>query len=282
MYDKTNLCIFEEDTINYNKAYYVFINEPYEFKTFYRPEKYYYSSDQKDFYFGAEQNKVSNVTYYEIAKELEPILFYEPNKYYYEEEEDKFVIDSSDRLTEDRVYYNYSDLYVVSDDENILTPGAPWASGADVPQGVVVGGRKEIYVWKELKDFANNLNTIHGLIIEINKILKTGDTITRDTNTVQGCINAMNDIIDRLDALQPNCVVVTDKYNRFVTKALGDIPLTNYNSPIGIDPIVQEGDTLKEALYKVEEKYKELTSDGHGVQIEPDSEEAGMFKLTLI
>jgi hypothetical protein len=40
--------------------------------------------------------------------------------------------------------------------------------------------------------------------------------------------------------------------------------------------------TLKEALYKVEEKYKELTSDGHGVQIEPDSEEAGMFKLTLI
>jgi hypothetical protein len=61
------------------------------------------------------------------------------------------------------------------------------------------------------------------------------------------------------------------------------VPLSGYESPnFGEEILVNPEDTLKAALQRIETKYADLTSDGHGVKVESDPEEAGMFKLTLI
>jgi hypothetical protein len=201
----------------YDKEYYEVNAQPIDI--FYRPYRYYFSKDKINYAFGIGDMD-HDATYYTLLREPNALKFYEPNKFYYENEKGELVIDDSPIMTQDRDYFNSSEWYIFSDVNNILVPGAPapWMdSGVEPPEGVKVGSRKEKWVWKELKDFASSLNTIHGLIIHINKILKTGDTITRDRDTVQGCINSINDILDRINALTPGCLVATDKYNRFVT-----------------------------------------------------------------
>lgn len=74
--------------------------------------------------------------------------------------------------------------------------------------------RQEVATWVELKGFARNLNTIHGLILKINNLLEIDNTLTRDTTTVQGCVNKLQDIIARFDALIPTELMVVDSYGR--------------------------------------------------------------------
>jgi len=65
-----------------------------------------------------------------------------------------------------------------------------------------------------LPGFSEQINTMHGLILKVNKMLLEGDMITRDRQTVQGCINTLNDIIDKFDQLKPAEVVMVDAYGR--------------------------------------------------------------------
>ena len=62
--------------------------------------------------------------------------------------------------------------------------------------------------------FADDINTLHGLILKVNKILLAGDVLTRDRATVQGAINTLNDIIDKFDQLIPSEIVMVDLYGR--------------------------------------------------------------------
>lgn len=63
-------------------------------------------------------------------------------------------------------------------------------------------------------EFAEGMNTLHGVLIKADNLLKAGDTLTRDTRTVQGSINALNDIIARFDTLTPSEPVMVDAYGR--------------------------------------------------------------------
>ena len=90
--------------------------------------------------------------------------------------------------------------------------------------------------------------------------------ITRDRDTVQGCINSINDILDRINALTPGCLVATDKYNRFVTTQLIDVPLSGYESPnFGEEILVNPEDTLKAALQRIETKYADSFNEDTSV-----------------
>jgi hypothetical protein len=80
--------------------------------------------------------------------------------------------------------------------------GSIWNNELGCVEGVTSTRSKYAY-FKELKGFAKGLNTIHGLILKINKILESGDIYTRDPNTVQGCINRLNDIFDKFNVLKP-------------------------------------------------------------------------------
>jgi hypothetical protein len=65
-----------------------------------------------------------------------------------------------------------------------------------------------------LDGFAKYLNTLHGLILEINKKLLFGDKLTRDVSTVQGAINKLNDIINGFAEMLPSNILMIDALGR--------------------------------------------------------------------
>jgi hypothetical protein len=99
-------------------------------------------------------------------------------------------------MTPKREYFLKQFAYVIEDQSGILDKGAEWNNNVlAIPEGVVLGRRLNViedgnnpdfqqYVWKELEGFGRNLNTIHGLIIEINRLLNTNNRYSRDNLTV--------------------------------------------------------------------------------------------------
>lgn len=201
--------------------------------------------------------------------------FYEPSKYYYKSSE--FLTDILDNgiimKTIDEpngaivdpetglIYYTLQEAYVVEDTAGILEAGSVWDKEVAPPDTVTLGIRTETYKWTELKGFAEQLNTIHGLILEINKFLKFNDTLTRDRTTVQGCINQINDIINVFGEINPSDTVIINSYGQFAgaryitdnwisvstNKSLSDPSITiNHASPT--DNTTQIGETTAKTL----------------------------------
>lgn len=155
--------------------------------------------------------------YFTLTVTEVPNTFYEPHIYYfYNDIGKKYVLDIEKTMTEGRVYYQKNNLYVAHDVAAIFADGAVWNDYANkVPDTVCLATRSEYYDWKELEGFGRELNTIHGLIIEINRLLQMQDYQTRELNTVQGCINQVKDILNTFEMLKPGNFVIIDEYGRF-------------------------------------------------------------------
>lgn len=215
---------------------------------FYEPNKYYYK-EGSDFIFAKEPEKLSR-SYYVLGQEVAAEgRFYEPNVYYYKDG-DNDVIDTSSNMTADREYYLLSERYVMNDNDYI-PKGSKWNSDIlTIPEGIELGVRHETYEWKELTGFARTLNTIHGLILQINKVLKLGDKLTRDRSSVQGCINVINDIIAKFYALNPTDIMIVDQYGRLTgAQCTGDtwtsIKVNDKNPGISITHIGPAAQTAR-------------------------------------
>lgn len=196
------------------------LNEAHALK-FYVPNKYYYKStiggdtNTYDYYLDSNPRKIANRDHYLLVNNpIKVDKFYEPNKYYYDNN-GNYVKDESLTYT-DQQYYERLDLYVIEDETGQYRIGSAWnpelGYGDDTPEGVTLGTKSTRYRAYELVGFARNLNTIHGMLIKINALLNTDDILTRNTDTVQGCINYLNDIIDLFGGLKPNSFnIVNDK-----------------------------------------------------------------------
>lgn len=211
-----------EESDNYKKYYAISNNENEEASItfipigydFYQPGLYYYK-DNVDYILAKERIKLSNTVYYTIdASQAEidtNVTFYEPNKYYYNNGSE-YVIDTNETMTKDRKYYkDIYNTYVIKTGEKCN----PNVNYADL--GINIGYREEKYEWKELNGFSRTLNTINGLILKINNILKSDDNFTRDNKTIQGCINQINDIINRIDILKPSYFIGVDEYGHMTS-----------------------------------------------------------------
>lgn len=92
--------------------------------------------------------------------------------------------------------------YYIAKDKTTL----PWkmekANGNLTNQDIYI---KDGYGYRlvELPGLGNNLNTIYGLILELRNLLEVDNKNTRNTETVQGCINTLNDIINNFASLKP-------------------------------------------------------------------------------
>lgn len=140
--------------------------------------------------------------------------FYEPDKYY--DANGNLYKDVNKPGDENTIFYKKKGIYVISDSANIYTPGAEWNTEASIiPATVTLGTRDEYYGMEVISNLARNENTIHGLILRLNKILESNNIHTRDTKTVQGSINALNDILARFDKLKSGEFVVVDEYGRY-------------------------------------------------------------------
>lgn len=193
---------------------------------FYTPDTYYYK-ESNNYLLAQDELKLKD-NYYSINDynyTNSDTLFYEPNKYYYIDEDGDYILDGSPNFDLTKTYYKYyQDKYILTTDNKNYNYGEKCNPNVDYQSlGIPIGFKKEKYEWKELKGFARSLNTIHGLILKINQMLKMDDNLTRDTTTVQGCINQLNDIIDRFNVLKPNQLAIVNQYGKITSgEANGD------------------------------------------------------------
>lgn len=194
-------------------------------KEFYKPNTYYYKNGE-DYILGTEK-KMQDKDYF-ILSGIDKITieFYEPGVYYYNDQSlgiDK--IDYNPTMTEGRAYFEKNFAYVYNDERGILDRGAQWNSNVlTIPENITLASRTERWGWKELTDFGDKLNTINGLIVYINNLLKIDDIYTRDNKTVQGCINLMNDMINTFSTLLPGELMMVDEYGRIVSAPITITP----------------------------------------------------------
>ena len=213
---------FSSDEISSGNAeIYLFEDErqPQEAPIYYNVENDYYFKDEDNNFIRetatilrGDQAVIEN-KYYEVTwTPLNKILFV-PNTYYYDDGTGNYVL--AETFDSSKTYYRYPGTFVHSDDNNVRAQGAEWNKYVnEIPEGVTLGKKSSTWQLTELPGFADDINTLHGLILKVNKILLAGDVLTRDRATVQGAINTLNDIIDKFDQLIPSEIVMVDLYGR--------------------------------------------------------------------
>ena len=214
--------------------------------------------------------------------------FYEPNKYYYvsislggnkldssvemkapnhsdvNPQSIHEVKDDDGNVIDRQVYFIPQEAYVVSDSADILKKGMVWDKIPEPPATVTLGGRYEKLKWTELKGFGRTLNTVNGLILQLNKYFKFDDKYTRDESTIQGCLNKLNDILNLTDNLNPNNLMVVDGYGRMIGASLADNDSSSW-----ISAEVKTNGTLP--TLSIEHTYPEVADN--------DLEEIGGLKI---
>lgn len=96
------------------------------------------------------------------------------------------------------------------------------------------------YEFVQILGMPGKMATIYGLILQMKNLLEVEDSETRDTATVTGAINALNDIIKVFEDLVPGEFLICDA-NGHVNSAnwttAQDYSYTNYNSntPIAVE-----------------------------------------------
>lgn len=185
--------------------------------TFYAGGRFWYRNDSGNYVID-KSNKITLGRQYYSALNFSPISaggVYVPNKYYYKDNNGVYHLDTSPTITLNRTYFRKNTIYVREDSFNLFPPFSEWSHDVlSVPASVTLATRDEYIVLEELQGFARTLNTIHGLILKINQIMEFGDVQTRDTTTVQGSLNKLNDAIAKFDALIPGQFTIIDDYGR--------------------------------------------------------------------
>lgn len=186
-----------------------------------------------------------------MAADYEHIYFIN-NKYY-----QKYPLYTYTPITKDE-FNATSGVYYNNANNDYGAIGSVWNN----EMGFVEGITSNLTItaqFKELEGFAYSLNTIHGLILKINNILETNDIYSRNPNTVQGCINRLNDIFDKFDALIPK--------NFLTIGNDGQIHSTNWTTAQAFEAIGEESAHVEDAK---ENRwiYFDLDADNHKFIIE--------------
>lgn len=245
---------------------------------FYLPGVYWHEDNKNNFVIDTEVDVIKDRIYYLLP---EPVvgedkeenkdagiiriknLFYAPNTYYkviqVDEDTNIYELDKSIKKDPEATYARKNLLYISSDKEKLFGVGATWSKSIDVVPNTIelsyLTNPDECYGRIMLQGFGKELNTINGLILEINKVLSTEDYYTRDRKTVQGCINYINDILNKFEEFEERCILMTDNYGRVHsinprTDAWLDIDIQgNVDKPDfyieHMPPVIEEHDDIK-------------------------------------
>lgn len=215
---------------------------PYRSKEiyFYQAGLYYYKPEGKeDFILDTNSNYTPGRWYYQIPtfNILENVTFYESGKYYITDNDtaptiNNAVISNSATTTQGKFYWKKADIYVANDPQNIYAVGMKWDLTVQdaTNAGIVLCNRTERWGVEELKGFTDKINTMLGLILRIRAILDEGNYDTRDTQTVQGCINLMNDIIAKFGDRKIGDVMITNNYGQIAGARQTTSQIYNYTN----------------------------------------------------
>ena len=218
-------------------------------KVFYVPGLYHYKNstdDYADYILDIYPTMWHKGSYYTFKQGAVPTKvnkkFYEPYKYY-TQVGDEFVLikdnlstDDLESLVNNGNIFTKDTYYVYEDKAKIFQEGAEWNSNVTlVPPTVTLATRKEVTQIRPLEGFARDTNTIHGLLMLLNRKLLNGDIHTRDERTVQGAINSLNDKIAQFGKQTPNQVMVVDNYGRTQSAQVSTLQDSTAHKTKGVD-----------------------------------------------
>lgn len=214
-YKEDNKYILTKTAVSGVNEYYILNFTSILGSNFYIPGEYWYLSNND--YIKDESNKaVNGRVYYKIDASIIN-YFYEPNTYYYKNNKEDItpIIDTNEKMTQNRLYYIYFKYYVVEDKGGVLEKGSAWNNNVSIiPSAVTLATRDIVYEAVELNGFGRHLNTLNGLILQVNKIIENSDYYHRDNDSVQGLLNQLKDLISNIGEMTPEDVIITDNYGR--------------------------------------------------------------------
>ena len=234
---------------------------------FYTPNMYWYkisSGTRKDSYvLDSSLEPIKDRIYYReiqtVKKStiLNEVIIYESHKYYYKKD-DSYILDLRPNATENVQYYKKNGLYVLNDTEGRLPLYKEWNYKiTQVPSNISLATRKEKWEYQELQEFAQGMNTVHGLLLRIHDLMEFYDIHTRDNN-VQGVLNRMNDLLACFEELKPSSIITTDIYGNLTSSTLADIILKDLSTTLNDTSALNKTDSLLKAFEKIEARLSRI------------------------
>lgn len=227
------------------------------YNNFYKENSYYTYTGPIDFSTGLPitNAQINNGDGFYLSKEYNPKInwYYKRNNVKYKEHyfyvQDEYYVEndgeyeiSRDEYEDNKDYLNRKPYYISYLDDkykDIFKIGMEWNENIRIPEGIKVAKHKIIKKFQELYGFGRTMNTIHGLILRLNNMLEQGDERTRDIQTAQGCINQLNDIINKFASLRENAILTVDQFGRVNSSDYSgkqsDLKYTWYNNKIYTD-----------------------------------------------
>lgn len=189
---------------------------------FYEKNKFYFKTPDGSYAIDKNDEMTEGREYYADVtfNKFTGRTFYVPNKYYtIDPITNDYVLEKSLTYDSSKTYYRFNGgIYVMSDSLGVFAPHSEWSDVVlQVPASVRLCYRDESIGTENLVNFGRGLNTIHGLILQMNKMLEIDNFNTRNRTTLQGCINVINDIINKFNKLIPNNFAIIDDYGRVNT-----------------------------------------------------------------
>lgn len=180
-----------------------------------------YYADGYGNYLKAEKPLAAGIMYYNVKETKTFKYVYEPNKYYYKSG-NEYRLDSSERKTSGRTYYTLSEIVVADDTKGYYPVNSLWNVKTDlIPPSVTLATLSYQPQLVEMESFAEQMNTAHGLLLKINNVLESENTLTRSMNTVKGALNQIKDLLSKFDTMNPGNVVMVDGYGRLNSAEFG-------------------------------------------------------------
>lgn len=165
--------------------------------------------------------------------------YYSEGYYYieYPKGSGNFILIQESEWDPDKKYLDPSlKLYVKEDTEGIYDVGAEWPMEVkQIPNGVTLATREDVWELKELPSFGDKLVTLHGMLLALYRHLDETDDLTRDTTTARGSINQFNDLMHRFSKLVPGQFTIVDNYGRMHSAELSTAQELTFNKTTDAD-----------------------------------------------
>lgn len=206
---------------------------------------YYYRRENEtgNLYFATEANFYTDdeVHYYLLDTITVLPIFFEGNKYYIQSG-DEFVHDTgyseNDPYNQTMIntqHYEKAGVYVTNDILGKCPESYAWSHLVEnIPWPLTLQTRTSSYGPVMIDHIDNGENSINGSILKLAQLMDYGNPDTRDLNTVQGGLNAIQDAIYILGNLKPQYMLYVNDYGRIthtnITYAQFAEALNNMNS----------------------------------------------------
>lgn len=167
----------------------------------------------------ANSNELQNATWYTINAE-QVRAFYNVSQLNYYKSGNDFIKETAGLLKPNNPYQRKYYSFTANMIENPFIPNIYYHKINGVFELAQTYNQNDIYykcpsdtvtyTWglTEIPHFGDEINTLHGLILKVNKILLEGNELTRDRTTIQGTLNVLNELIEKFSALEPNSIVM--------------------------------------------------------------------------